>query len=160
MGDLNQLKFIRENANLGTSPILEIGSKNYGNTPNLRGNYTNFEYVGIDLENGDGVDIVLDLTDDFNIIEKKLGNMKFNTIICFSVLEHCKNPFRMCQNISQLLKKKESSLSAPHSLGEFIVIPLIIGDLQQKELKISFQILNSILVEVISLPVKSARLLL
>jgi len=60
--------------------------------------------MGIDMEDGKGVDIVLDLTEDFDFIDNKLGGKRFKTIICFSVLEHCSNPFKMCSNIERLLK--------------------------------------------------------
>ena len=105
MGDINQLLFIKKNIGKIKGPILEVGSKDYGNTQDLRSLFKGTEYTGIDMENGKGVDLVLDLTDNVNAINKRLGNKKFNTIICFSVLEHCSNPFKMCSNIESLLNK-------------------------------------------------------
>ena len=44
-------------------------------------------YVGIDISEGKGVDLVLDFTDDFNEIDKRLHGERFGTIFCFSVME-------------------------------------------------------------------------
>lgn len=105
MGDINQLNFVKKNAKIVSGPILEIGSKDFGNTPDFRSVFPDREYIGLDMEEGKGVDIVIDLTDQFDLINEKLSGKKFKTIICFSVLEHCKNPFKMGANIEQLLDK-------------------------------------------------------
>ena len=105
MGDLNQLSFVKENSKIVSGPILEIGSKNYGNTPDFRSVFPNEEYVGVDMEYGHGVDVVLDFTSDLTVIKKSLKGKKFKTVICFSVLEHCKNPFKMSRNIMRILDK-------------------------------------------------------
>jgi len=104
MGDINQLFFIKKNIDKIKGPILEVGSKNYGNTQDLRSLFENVDYIGIDMEYGNKVDVVLDLTEDFEFIEKKLEGRRFRTIVCFSVLEHCSNPFKMCNNIERLLR--------------------------------------------------------
>lgn len=105
MGDLNQLNFIKNNKKIIKSPILEVGSKDYGNTPDIRSIFLKHDYVGIDMEDGKGVDLVLDLTRNNSYIQNKLGNKKFKTVICFSVLEHCQYPFKMAENITKLLDK-------------------------------------------------------
>ncbi len=102
MGDFNQLNFVKANTDRFKGPYLEIGSR-YGMTQEMRELFPNSEYVGIDMEEGPGVDIVVDLTEDFVIIDKVLGGRRFNTIFCLSVLEHCRNPFLMCENITKLL---------------------------------------------------------
>lgn len=103
MGDMNQFKFVKSNAHRVKEPILEVGSKNYGNTPDYRSLFPDFEYIGVDMEEGGGVDAVLDLTDEFEIIDAKLNGKRFKTVICASVLEHCANPFKMCNNLTRLL---------------------------------------------------------
>ena len=118
MGDVNQLNFIKQNSKIVTGAILEIGSKDYGSTPDFRSVFPDYEYVGIDIEKGKGVDVVLDLTDDFDIVSQKLGGRRFNAVICFSVLERCKNPFKMCDNISTLLPPNGILfISVPFSWG-------------------------------------------
>lgn len=106
MGTLNELDFVINNHDLVQGPILEIGSKDYGNTNNFRQYFADKEYVGMDMEAGKGVDVVCDFTDDYNVLKHKLGDRKFKTIICLCVFEHCKNPFLMAENIDRFLEKK------------------------------------------------------
>ncbi len=103
MGDINQSRFVEKNKKLIIGPILEIGAKDYGSTENLRKFFPHETYVPVDIEAGTGVDIVVDLTLNIDIIRKKLPVKKFKTIISFSVLEHCSNPFIMAENIMNLL---------------------------------------------------------
>ncbi|MBN2588506.1 MAG: class I SAM-dependent methyltransferase [Sedimentisphaerales bacterium] len=105
MGDINQLTFIKEHLDKFSGPFLEVGSKDYGTTQDLRSLFkSKAEYTGLDMEAGQGVDIVLDLTNDFKKIDSELGNKRFGTIFCLSVLEHCDNPFKMAENLAILLK--------------------------------------------------------
>ena len=103
MGDVNQLLFVKTLAGSLAGPILEVGSRDYGNTQNFRALFKGVEYLGIDMQAGKGVDLVLDLTADFESLESALEGRRFGTIICMSVLEHCSNPFKMAQNIEKLL---------------------------------------------------------
>lgn len=62
------------------------------------------EYVGIDME---GAEITHDLTEPLNFDP-------FDAVVCLSVLEHCKKPWRMAENIEDLLKPGGAlMLSAP-----------------------------------------------
>jgi hypothetical protein len=107
MGDINQLIFIRKYVEQLEGPFLEIGSKNYGSTQDLRALFANKDkYVGVDMEDGSGVDVVLDLTEDFEQIDAKLCGQRFGTIFCLSVLEHCGQPFKMAENSTLLLREK------------------------------------------------------
>ena len=103
MGDQSQIDLARRHRDEFRGPILEIGSRDYGSTPNLRPLFPGDEYVGVDLLAGAGVDHVIDLTEDFEAIDAVLGNRRFGTVFCLSVLEHCKDPFAMCRNIERLL---------------------------------------------------------
>lgn len=104
MGDLNQLDFLKKNRNLFVGPFLEVGSRDYGSTQNLRDFFRNEDYVGVDISEGKGVDVVLDLTSPFEKIDAALGGRKFGTIFCLSVLEHCDQPFVMADNLTRLLR--------------------------------------------------------
>ena len=91
MGDINQLIFIRERTGQFDGPYLEVGSKDYGTTQDLRSLFPAGDaYIGIDMEEGPGVDIVLDLTADFEHIDKTLGHRRFGTIFCpcLHVMDH------------------------------------------------------------------------
>lgn len=117
MGDINQLIFVRKYVELFKGPFLEVGSKDYGSTQNLRVLFTDKdEYIGIDMEDGPGVDVVLDLTEDFGQIDLRLCGQRFGTIFCLSVLEHCEQPFKMAENLTLLLEPKgQICISAPFS---------------------------------------------
>ncbi len=117
MGDVNQLIFVRKYAGQFNGPFLEVGSKNYGSTQDLRQIFAARDrYIGVDIEDGPGVDVVLDLTEDFEKIDMKLSGMRFGTIFCLSVLEHCEQPFKMADNMTLLLKQKgRICVSAPFS---------------------------------------------
>jgi len=105
MGDVNQLIFVRRFAEQIAGPFLEVGSKDHGSTQNLRVLFQDKgEYIGVDMEDGPGVDVVLDLTEDFEKVDAELGRRRFGAIFCLSVLEHCGRPFKMAENLTQLLK--------------------------------------------------------
>lgn len=76
-----------------TGKTLVIGSKLYGN-PDRRDLYT--DALGLDMQPGDGVDIVHDL-------EYPLEG-QYDHIDCSSVLEHVQRPWLMAANIEVLLK--------------------------------------------------------
>jgi len=104
VGDVNQRIFVEKHAECFAGPFLEVGSKDYGNTQDLRGLFPEAgQYVGVDMEDGPGVDVVLDLAGDFEDIDAKLQGRRFGTIFCLSVLEHCEQPFRMAENLTRLL---------------------------------------------------------
>ena len=105
MGDYNQLDFILKHKAEFAGPFLEIGSKDYGSTEDLRSLFPEDEYVGVDLSSGKGVDVVLDFTRPFEEIDAALKGQRFGTIFCLSVLEHCEQPFIMADNLSRLLKE-------------------------------------------------------
>lgn len=104
MGDRNQRLFGLKHRELLRAPCLEIGSRDQGFTVSFRQALSLHAggYVGVDAAPGPGVDVVADLSDDFSRISRLLPG-PFATIICLSVLEHCRQPFRMAENILRLL---------------------------------------------------------
>ena len=105
MGDRNQLRFGERHLRLFRKPCLEIGSRDEGFTVSFRQALATHpgEYVGIDAIPGPGVDVAVDLVDDFARISRILPG-PFATIFCLSVLEHSRQPFRMAENIQRLLE--------------------------------------------------------
>lgn len=104
MGDRNQLQFAQLHREFLKGPYLEIGSKDYGSTQNFRNLFgKGSKYLGVDMQPGPGVDLVLDLTKEFETINEALGGQRFRSIICLSVMEHCEQPFKMADNITDLL---------------------------------------------------------
>jgi SAM-dependent methyltransferase len=104
MGDRNQLRFGQRHLRLFRAPCLEIGSRDGGHTVSFRDALAApaGDYLGVDMEPGPGVDVVLDLTGDFSLVSRRLP-VPFATIFCLSVLEHCRQPFRMAETIRRLL---------------------------------------------------------
>ena len=97
MGHINQLIYLKNVEHKFKGPVLEVGSKDYGNTQDFRSLF-DCEYTGLDLEPGKNVDVVHDLTQG----PGDLG--KFNFIICCSILEHVKNPWKVAQTLTDLLE--------------------------------------------------------
>jgi len=104
MGDLNQLDWVLEHRARVRGPILEVGSKDHGNTNDFRAHFQGLRYVGADMEPGKGVDVVCDFTEPFESTSKRLDGLRFSTGICLSVLEHSSQPFIMAENLTRLLE--------------------------------------------------------
>jgi len=104
MDDINQCQLVLKNKGGLTGPFLEVGSRDYERTQKLRSFFPNQEYIGLDTHEGDGVDIVVDLTQPFAIVDKALGGKRFGAIFSLGVMEHCDNPFLMAENMEKLLK--------------------------------------------------------
>jgi hypothetical protein len=105
MGSINQLFFVKRHASELAGPFLEVGSKDYGNTQDLRSLFRGRgDYVGADIEAGQGVDVALDFTRPFAEVDNRLSGRRFGSIFCLSVMEHCTQPFAMADNLTQLLQ--------------------------------------------------------
>src|SRR5690242_11226059 len=107
MGDVNQLIYAQAVFRDFRGRVLEIGSKDYGNTQPFRELFRESEYVGVDLESGTNVDFVVDL-------EKgpgALAGRKFDLIIVCSVLEHSPRPWVLAENIQGLLAEEGALMS-------------------------------------------------
>lgn len=100
MGDQNQLLYLQRFVPEVEGAILEVGSKDYGNTVPFRQHIRHAEYVGLDMEPGKGVDVVGDLSKDLCGLRQE----HFSLIICCSVLEHVEKPWLMARNIVTLAK--------------------------------------------------------
>jgi SAM-dependent methyltransferase len=99
LGDRNQIIFLRRFVPEVSGPILEIGSKDYGSTSSFRDAYPGNPYVGIDMADGKGVDLVLDLSEGIG----ELQEGHFALAVCCSVLEHVPRPWKMAENITRLM---------------------------------------------------------
>jgi SAM-dependent methyltransferase len=103
MGDISQLSFVEVHRSELRGPFLEVGSRDYGSTQNLRALFPGEMYVRADMSEGKSVDRVVDLTFPFDQIDASLDGLRFGTIFCLSVMEHCDQPFRMAENLTRLL---------------------------------------------------------
>ena len=102
MGDINQSIYLKKYIPKMSGPILEIGSKDYGNTSTFRDYYDSSDYIGIDMEDGKNVDHVLDLTKGIG----PLSTEYFDLGICCSVLEHVRKPWIMAENSSSTISSR------------------------------------------------------
>ena len=106
MGDNVQKSCLKFLAPDTSGPILEIGSRISTNrydedhTVTYRDLYPDNEYIGLDLLEGENVDLVLDLTEGIGDLKEEY----FDFIICCSVLEHVKYPWKFAVNVTRLLK--------------------------------------------------------
>jgi hypothetical protein len=100
MGDSNQLTYLKKFMPTVNGPVVEIGSKDYGSTSCFRDFYPGTEYIGVDMEDGKGVEMVVDLT-------KGIGGLKKNHFalgICCSVMEHVDKPWLFADNMASLIR--------------------------------------------------------
>ena len=100
MGDFNQLAYLKLWVPKAEGPVLEIGSKDYGSTSSFRDFYAGSEYVGLDMSEGKGVDVVADLTRSVG----PLPENHFDLGICCSVLEHVEKPWLFAANLTRLIR--------------------------------------------------------
>jgi hypothetical protein len=105
VGDINQLEWVRRHLPRAKPPVLEIGSKKYGPvSQNYRSLFVNRGvYIGCDMQPGEGVDVVADLTADFETLPSLLREMRFGTILCLSVMEHVRDIYAFAANLQRLL---------------------------------------------------------
>lgn len=103
MGGVNQIIYVVEKVGKQHRRVLEVGSKSYGKAVDMswRQGLTWDEYVGLDLSPGENVDVVGNLEEGLCGLEPE----SFDLIICCSVLEHCKKPWVVAENLSKLLAK-------------------------------------------------------
>lgn len=76
--------------------VLIVGSKLYSQREDRRKRYD--DAIGLDMEPGDGVDVVLDLEEE---PPSWLG--QFSHVECLSTIEHCNRPWLMARQIEELL---------------------------------------------------------
>ena len=105
MATKQTIEFGRAHSKKFLDPILEIGSK-------IHPQYTQYSprsfhskhinYLGIDIETGEGVDKVVDFS-KAGIVETLGWENKFNTIHCHCVLEHVPDIFTLAKNIEKAL---------------------------------------------------------
>ena len=91
-------------SNMSSRPlkVLEIGSRvadHQDEICDLRPLLPKSKYVGLDMQDGVGVDVVADAT------AIPFPDHSFDLIICLETLEHANNPWMMSQEIKRVVKK-------------------------------------------------------
>jgi SAM-dependent methyltransferase len=100
MGDFNQLAYLKHWVPKVEGSVLEIGSKDYGSTSSFRDFYAGSEYVGLDMAEGKGVDVIVDLCKGVGTLQEN----HFELGICCSVLEHVEKPWLFAANLTRLIR--------------------------------------------------------
>lgn len=84
---------------------LIVGSKLYEGSVDRRSWYPDREVLGVDLQDGDGVDVVHDMQHRLSCLHGT-----FQHVDCCSVLEHCARPWLVAQNIEWVMEPGASIL--------------------------------------------------
>lgn len=96
---MNPIKRFLSYCDIRQGRTLIVGSKIHEGTDKQDRRQLYADAVGIDMEEGDGVDLVLDLEEP---LPRFLGN-DFDHIECTSVLEHSRRPWLLASNIELLM---------------------------------------------------------
>ena len=108
MGSPNDLLYIKRTLGKVSGSILEVGArhnatgfKQYFTQPcdNCQ-HHDDVEYIGTDLESGDDVDVVCDLT----LPTTPLPKDYFDLVLCCSVMEHVTRPWVMAERLTEVIK--------------------------------------------------------
>lgn len=111
--EVTQLGYQDERRRIASSldgPVLHIGSRSQIIDQKVEGRFTwrealaGKDLVGADLEPGDNVDVVLDITWPAERIAGALEGRRFGSVICSHLLEHVRDPFAAARNIAGLLE--------------------------------------------------------
>ena len=107
MGDIYQKNWLSGLSRNMKGPVIEIGSKRYDDSDDFHDYREIFpagvRYVGVDMEEGAGVDVILDMTRDLAFLEKALAGERFNTCISMSTMEHVGDIFAFAKNVDHFL---------------------------------------------------------
>ena len=118
MSNINEKRYLQKYfPDIGGMKVLEVGSKldnqqSQGKHEMLMTLFQktykdqNYKYIGTDIEEGDNVDIAVDLTepDSADKIIEKFG--QFDFVNFSNVLEHTPTPWLMVEQVSKLVKQE------------------------------------------------------
>lgn len=104
MGHVNEVEYLRSRKLPTPARVLEVGSRRVGSPQAFRAMYAGSEFIGMDAQAGDGVDVVADLTDALASDSGILKAASFDLVICCSVLEHVRQPWFAAQAIASLMR--------------------------------------------------------
>lgn len=104
MATLGQLQFLRQNRDLLAEPVLLVGSKMYeydaGDLRKVLAEMGLDDVTGVDIEAGEGVDEVVDITDPGGFLDRNRD--RFATVVCMEILTHVPQPFVAADNVASL----------------------------------------------------------
>ena len=77
--------------------VLEVGSRDYNGSP--RSLFAGSEYVGVDIDAGNGVDLVMSAYE----LSEHFQRMRFGTVLLLNVLEHLGTPWVALAEIGKVI---------------------------------------------------------
>lgn len=96
---LQWINKMRVEHNIHPKTVLEVGSfDNKGSS--ARPCFEGLEYIGVDIKEGDNVDIQMSVYDICNIFEAGY----FDTVLCLHLLEHLQRPWDAIDRVSDVLR--------------------------------------------------------
>jgi len=106
---------LKHKKEMQNSRILEVGSKNVNGSVKriIEAAWNPREYVGVDIEYGKNVDMVLDVKE----ITDRFGFEAFDAVICMEVMEHVKEWRPAVINLKMVLKTNGILLLTTRSFG-------------------------------------------
>lgn len=88
----------------GIESVLEVGSKNVNGNSRSFFAAKNVRYVGCDIQEGEGVDILCDIS-SVESIRESVGHSHYDLILCMNVLEHLFEVNAALVNMKGLLRR-------------------------------------------------------
>jgi len=93
--------YVERQSKICQSPVLEIGSlllHGHDHIESMRGHLAGFDYIGVDICSGPGVDQVCDGK------ELPFRDEFFSTVLCLETLEHVDYPLKVIGEIHRVLR--------------------------------------------------------
>ena len=93
-----------------SGPVVEFGSRNINGS--ARDVFPGLEWIGVDIEDGPGVDVVADAAE-----YRPPRSVHFESVVCCEVLEHAENWKSIIQNAATLLSDTKEHYDDAGILG-------------------------------------------
>jgi len=88
----------------GVRTVLDVGALDVNGTPKPVVVAAGLDYTGCDLEPGPGVDVVVDITADFALVDAAFAARRFDLVMSLNTLEHVFEPLKALDNMLALVR--------------------------------------------------------
>jgi SAM-dependent methyltransferase len=105
----------------GARRVLDVGSLDVNGSCRPLIVARGWEYLGVDVTPGPGVDLLCDMAGEWSAVDATLGGRRFDLVLCLNVLEHVFEPIRVLDNLHRLLEPG----------GHLLVVTPLVWDLHQ-----------------------------